>query len=100
MLLNNFNNLILKLIACYKEQINSNLLPYRTVQKLVCANLFNPNFDVFANHKLLLKWKRNRPVAYTANNNLQEPINRFGLLKDEVENENNCVHLLSSAPTR
>ena len=75
MLLNNFNNLILKLITCNKEQINSNLLPYRTVQKWVCANLFNPNFDVFASHKLLLKWKRNRPVAYTANKNLQEPIN-------------------------
>ena len=93
MILNNFNNLTLKLIACYKEQINSNLLPYRTVQKWVCANLFNPNFDVFVSQKLLLKWKRNRPVAYTANKNL-------GLLKDEVENENNCVHLLSSVPTR
>ena len=64
MILNNFNNLTLKLIACYKEQINSNLLPYRTVQKWVCANLFNPNFDVFVSQKLLLKWKRNRPVAY------------------------------------
>ena len=75
MLLNNFNNLIPKLIACYEKQNNYNLLPYRTVQKWVCANLFNPNFIVFASHKLLLKWKRNRTVAYTANNNLQELIN-------------------------